>query len=175
MKFKSILSILFYSGLVMFLISSCNKQELVDETEYQIFLKTDKGIIPIQSEDVLNDYLIAKAPHTNINVQSVSIETLIDEEGEFKAIKGKYITAKDQFVNIVIPLKEGKKKNSGGASIIYMSGGCTMTCSPKNGCGGCDQTITRACKSQVCNCNQFTNIPGQEGACDSSIKFNDDE
>lgn len=163
LKALTIIAVLFICSLIL---QSCSQEELLEKNEFHSFLKTKQGLKSIQEQEVLKAYLIDKAPNKNIQVKDVTLETLTDEEGEFKAIKGQYFTSEGQLVNIVIPLVEKQKKSSDGSNIIYASGGCTMTCTPKNDIGGCEQTIHERCKRQSCECKQ------PNGECKSSISFN---
>lgn len=147
---------------------SCKKEQSLEHPFPQRFnLNYQEKYYSIQSESDLKTFIVTTVTAKGMEVMEAGLEKLVDELGEFYAIRAKY-NADGQIVVMTIPLNEPdeiiSKTGTGGVATYFAE--CTMTCSPPLGCSTCNQTVYERCKRQTCSCAE-----GGPWGCNAEVTF----
>lgn len=155
-------------SLVLF-FASCNQIET--ELPEPFTISKDGKVFTISSQDNLVDFVKYVEKTKGIDVTNVALEDF-DHETYTKVVKGKYLTKEKETVTFMIFMQKVDElsKVAVGALASFRVG-CSQKCKAKNGCCGCDQTVTAPCVSQICNCKDSCNVPGKDGSCSAETSF----
>lgn len=131
---------------------------------YNSTIILDNNQFVIRSAEEFENFLKVIVGKTGISIEEYDLTKMHDNTGEYTAIRAKYSTKDNQKINLVVPLAESQVNTTLTSNHYLVL--CTMSCSPNQGCAGCDQVIVEKCVSQTCDCNTIG------ASCSSSITFN---
>ncbi|HKK76807.1 MAG TPA: hypothetical protein VJ953_17145 [Saprospiraceae bacterium] len=149
--------------LIVYLAAGCEKENVELGVE-QFFVEHQQKKYAITSSSQLNDFVTEILNKQNISVSKAAFKRATDEYGEFYGILAEY---DEQGKRVSVSLQLKKLQSS--ENFLSFTLGCTMTCTPMNGCNGCKQVIVRECVAQSCSCTSGI------GGCESEITVPDPE